>query len=231
MVKIGITKTDWEDKHLNYVHWIKGNSKDVEVVTLSKDDIEKIDDCDGFVLSGGVDIHPKYYNGKQGYDNAPTRFNTERDDFEFSLLSKAIEAKRPVLGVCRGLQLINVFCNGTLVQDMGNQNDIHTDDQNDKTHMVEVSSGTMLADIVGEKSGIVNSAHHQSIDKLGQNLVANSFSKDGTIEGIEWKENKTFILAVQWHPERMDKSQLVNSPFSKNIRDHFIERVKSNSEK
>lgn len=232
-VKIGITKTDWEDKHLNYVRWIKGDGNDVEVVTLSKDDVEKIDECEGFVLSGGVDIHPEYYNGNENYDNAPSRFNTQRDDFEFSLLKKAFETQRPVLGVCRGLQLINVYCNGTLVQDMAEQNDIHTDDESDKTHPIDVERGTMLSNIVGVQSGMVNSAHHQSIRELGSNLIANSYSGDGTIEGIEWKDKngRPFMLAVQWHPERMDKAKLDNSPFSKNIRDQFIERVKSNSQK
>ncbi len=152
-VKIGITKTDWEDKHLNYVRWIKGDGNDVEVVTLSKDDVEKIDECEGFVLSGGVDIHPEYYNGNENYDNAPSRFNTQRDDFEFSLLKKAFETQRPVLGVCRGLQLINVYCNGTLVQDMAEQNDIHTDDESDKTHPIDVERGTMLSNIVGDAIG------------------------------------------------------------------------------
>lgn len=232
-VKIGITKTDWEDKHLNYVRWIKGDNVDVEVITLSANNPEKLEECDGFVLSGGVDIHPEFYNGNEQYDNAPSGFNRGRDDFEFSLFEKAIQTKRPVLGICRGLQLINVFCKGTLVQDMAGQNEVHTDDDEDKTHAIDVARGTMLSEIVGEGSGMVNSAHHQSILQLGKNLVANSYSEDGTIEGIEWKEKdgKPFMLAVQWHPERMDKAQLGDSPFSKNIRDRFIERVISNSEK
>lgn len=232
-VKIGITKTDWEDKHLNYVNWIKGNSADVEIVTLSKDDRTEMENCDGFVLSGGVDIHPIYYQGEEVYANSPSKFNEERDDFEFSILEKAMEKKVPVLGICRGLQLINVFCNGTLVQDMGDMNDVHTDEEDDKEHRVAVEQGTLLHSIVQEDKGLVNSAHHQSIETLGKDLVVNSYSEDGVIEGIEWKEGegKPFMLAVQWHPERMDGVNSSDSPFSKNIRDHFISRVKSNSEK
>lgn len=232
-VKIGITKTDWEDKHRNYVQWIKGNSNDLEVVTLSKENADRLEECDGFVLSGGVDVHPKYYHGSERYPNSPSTFNEERDNFEFSILEKAMERKIPVLGICRGLQLINVFCEGTLVQDMGEMNNVHTDDESDKIHHVEVKQGTLLHNIVKKEKGLVNSAHHQSIEALGKDLVANSYSEDGVIEGIEWKEEdgKPFMLAVQWHPERMDKADIPGSPFSTNIRDYFISRVKLNSKK
>lgn len=230
-VKIGITKTDWEDKHQNYVRWIKGSGAEVEVVTLSKDAPAEMENCDGFVLSGGVDVHPRYYSGNHQYPNSPETFNEDRDDFEFSILEKAMQKKVPVLGICRGLQLINVFCQGTLIQDMGDQNDVHTDDdEGDETHKVAVEPGTLLHNIVKENSGLVNSAHHQSIESLGDNLIANSYSEDGVIEGIEWKEKegRPFMLAVQWHPERMDKANIADSAFSKNLRDHFISRVKSN---
>jgi putative glutamine amidotransferase len=82
-------------------------------------------------------------------------------------------------------------------------------------------------------SGAVNSAHHQAIDRLGKDLAVNSYSEDGVIEGIEWKNknNKSFMLAVQWHPERMGFAGLNDSPLTKNIRAHFISVIKSNQKK
>ena len=116
---------------------------------------------------------------------------------------------------------------------MGEKNPIHQSDVHDRKHNVKVEEGTVLQSIVKVNSGTVNSAHHQAIGQLGKDLVANSYSEDGVIEGIEWKNknNKPFMLAVQWHPERMDKSDLPDSPLSKNIRDHFISVIKSNQKK
>ena len=240
-MKIGITHTGRDDKHMNYVKWIKGNSPDIEIVTLSAENGNKVEDCDALVLSGGIDMHPKYYKGHETYDNQPPRFKELRDDFELNAFDAAIKNAIPVLGICRGLQLINVFCEGTLVQDLGkNKNKIHQDfveedkkTERDSKHHVKVENGTTLHDIVKVDSGIVNSAHHQSIQQLGKELIANSWSDDGVIEGIEWKDksNKAFMLAVQWHPERMDKADLKDSPLSNNIRDHFIAAVKSNMKK
>ena len=240
-VKIGITHTGREDKHMNYVKWIKGNSPDIEIITLSAENGNTVEDCDALVLSGGIDMHPKYYKGNETYDNQPLRFKESRDDFELKAFDAAIKNAIPVLGICRGLQLINVFCEGTLVQDLGkNKNKIHQDFveedkkmERDSKHHVKVEAGTILHDIVKVDSGTVNSAHHQAIQELGKDLMANSWSEDGIIEGIEWKDKnkKSFMLAVQWHPERMDKADLTNSPLSNNIRDQFIAAIKSNLKK
>jgi putative glutamine amidotransferase len=239
-VKIGITHTGRHDKHQNYVHWIKGADKEIQVITLSAEHNNKVEDCDALVLSGGVDMHPRYFNGHESYKNMPSKFQEARDDFELKAFDTAIKNSIPVLGICRGLQLINVFYKGTLVQDLGkNKNEIHREHHereslvHDRKHNVKVEGGTVLHNIVKVNSGTVNSAHHQAIDKLGNELTANSYSDDGVIEGIEWtnKNNKPFMLAVQWHPERMDKSAHSDSPLSKNIRDHFISVVKSNQKK
>jgi putative glutamine amidotransferase len=229
-MKIGITENK---KYHDYHDWIKGND-DLEVVKLSDTGDEHIENCDGVILSGGVDIHPKYYEQSIHYPNAPDKgFQTHRDDFEFAVLEKSLKRNIPVLGICRGLQLINVFFDGTLVQDLGGQNETHHADQHDRKHNVKVEAGTVLHDIVKVNSGAVNSAHHQAIDRLGKDLAVNSFSEDGVIEGIEWKDNgnKSFMLAVQWHPERMNIAGLTNSPLTRNIREHFISVIKSNRKK
>ena len=229
-MKIGITENK---KYHDYHEWIKGND-DFEVVKLSADTNDRIEHCDGVILSGGVDIHPKYYEQSIHYPNAPDKgFQTHRDDFEFDVLKKSLKHNIPVLGICRGLQLINVFFDGTLIQDLGSQNSTHQADQHDSKHNVKVEDGTILHDIVKVNSGAVNSAHHQAIDRLGKDLAVNSYSEDGVIEGIEWKNknNKSFMLAVQWHPERMGFAGLNDSPLTKNIREHFISVIKSNQKK
>lgn len=229
-MKIGITENK---KYHDYHDWIKG-SDNFEVVKLSGETDEKIEHCDGVILSGGVDIHPRYYDQSIHYPNAPEKgFQTHRDDFEFDVLKKSLKLNIPVLGICRGLQLINVFFEGTLVQDLGNKNSTHQAHERDSKHNVKVEGGTVLHDIAKVNSGTVNSAHHQAIDKLGKDLVVNSYSEDGVIEGVEWKnkDSRSFMLALQWHPERMDISGLNDSPFSKNIREHFIAVVKSNHKK
>jgi putative glutamine amidotransferase len=229
-MKIGITENK---KYHDYCDWIKG-AGDIEVVKLSGESNEHVEDCDGVVLSGGVDIHPKYYKGSIHYAGAPEKgFETNRDDFEFAVLERSLKNNIPVLGICRGLQLINVFFKGTLIQDLDSKNTIHESNGHDRKHNVKVEEGTILHDIVKVNSGTVNSAHHQAIDKLGENLVVNSYSEDGVIEGIEWKNKNSgfFMLAVQWHPERMNKSELTDSPLTKNIRDRFISVVNSNKKK
>jgi putative glutamine amidotransferase len=240
-VKIGITHTGRDDKHMNYVKWIQANDPAIEIVALSAENGQKVEECDALVLSGGIDMHPAFYNGSTSYDNSPAKFKEARDRFEMDAFATAVHRKMPVLGICRGLQLINVCCKGTLIQDLGrSKNMMHRDvmeadqkTEHDNQHNVKVESGSVLHDIVKVNSGVVNSAHHQGILQLGEELVANSYSEDGVIEGIEWKEarSRPFMLAVQWHPERMHKSGIEGSPLSKNIRDHFITEVKSNLKK
>ena len=239
IVKIGITHTGRDDKQVNYVKWIKGADHEIEIISLSAENGNKVEDCDALILSGGVDMHPKYYKGSETYYNKPSKFKETRDEFELNAFDTAIKNDIPVLGICRGLQLINVFCEGTLVQDLAAKNEIHQDyiktdkSEHDRKHNVKLEDGTILHDIVKVNSGTVNSAHHQVIGKLGEGLKANSYSDDGVIEGIEWKDKskKPFMLAVQWHPERMDKADITNSPLSKNIRDYFLSVVKSNLKK
>ncbi|HUQ65521.1 MAG TPA: gamma-glutamyl-gamma-aminobutyrate hydrolase family protein [Flavitalea sp.] len=240
-MKIGITHTGRDDKQLNYIKWIQGNNDEIDIITLSADNGNSVEECDAIVLSGGIDMHPKYYKGNDSYTNRPSRFWEARDDFELKAFEIAIKRSMPVIGVCRGLQLINVYCNGSLVQDLGEyKNNIHkdytekeTNTDCDNKHNVNVEGGTLLHDIVKVNSALVNSAHHQAIKELGNDLVANSWSDDGIIEGIEWKHKneRSFMLAVQWHPERMEKADIFNSPLSKNIRDYFISAVNSNLKK
>ncbi len=231
-MKIGLTYTGTQWKHENYVKWIKAD-QDIEVVRLDADlaNLHEMQECDGLVLSGGVDIDPELYDGELTYEKAPVDgWQTERDLFEQATLQLAWEMGLPVLGVCRGLQLINVSLNGTLVQDLGVSGDeVHEGVGGvDKEHGVSLEPGSLLRVIAGKDRGVVNSAHHQAIDLLGEGLKANCRAEDGTIEGIEWAEpaGRPFLLAVQWHPERMYVNGFADGFLYRAIRDQFINAIK-----
>ena len=228
-MKIGLTRTENPVKHQFYVDWLKAN-EDMEIVTLSAnyDNGHEINVCDALVLSGGTDIDPVFYGGALHYPKAPEHWNRDRDVFELSLLQSALNQSKPVLGICRGMQLINVAFHGTLVQNLGVElNKIHEGNP-DKTHSVNIQKGSFLYEISGVEKAEVNSAHHQSVDRPGEELVITAHSEEGVAEAVEWKDpwKKPFLLAVQWHPERMFKFQLENSSLSKMIRERFISEIK-----
>jgi len=186
-MKIGLTYTGYEHKHQNYCNWLKGDDV-VEIITLSaeKNNASAVKDCDGLVLSGGVDNNPGLYGGAVDYANMPDEWNIARDLFEKELYEYALDNSIPVLAVCRGLQLVNVLQGGKLKQDLGPLNDSHMAiEEKDKQHAIEVLGNTLLRDIVKVERGNVNSAHHQAIDELGEGLMINCRAADGTIEGAE----------------------------------------------
>lgn len=229
---IGLTLTEFEHKHHYYLNWLKGKD-DIEVIVFSpeKNNSNEIAECDGLVLSGGIDSNPKYYNGKADYPNKPEGgWNDERDDFEFSLYQSALNKTIPVLAVCRGFQLVNIFYGGDLIQDLGAANETHKAvKEQDKEHAIQIIPGTLLHEIANTGEGKINSAHHQAIHKIAEPLMVNCKATDGIIEGAEWKnkEDKPFLLCVQWHPERMHRLHLQDSPLSKNIRNRFVEEIKN----
>lgn len=159
---------------------------------------------DGLVLQGGADISPQCYGEQpQHSDWAGDR---QRDAYEMELLHEFMEAGRPVLGICRGAQLINVALGGTLYQDIATQYEepiIHTHADYDKhTHAVEWDNNSGLTRLYpAQTSGNVVSIHHQAIKALGKGLKVEARSvDDGLIEGIRL-EGKPYVLGLQWHPE------------------------------
>jgi gamma-glutamyl-gamma-aminobutyrate hydrolase PuuD len=208
---------------------------DLELVVLSfeKNNIEEIPTCDGFMLTGGIDIHPSLYGGKIEYPHSPGDFELERDLFEKRIYSYSQQQQLPLLGICRGLQLVNVLNGGKLIQDFGEDNATHKKDtKEDKLHQVRLSSGSLLKEIAGEVLYETNSAHHQAVDPahVGMDLMPNCVSEsDGLIEGLEWKEkaDKAFMLCVQWHPERMENKEA--HPLSQRIKERFLQEVRKTS--
>lgn len=231
--KIGIsyTRTAFE----NYWNWITKDdlNDDLELVLLSfeKNNTGDIYTCDGFILTGGVDVHPDFYNGKAVYNNSPGAFQPERDAFEEKIYRYSQEKKLPVLGICRGMQLINVLEGGKLIQDLDNGNERHKKEASDKEHNIVAETGSLLNEVSNAVQGAVNSAHHQAIDpnSIGNNLKVNAYDDDNEkiIEGLEFKDKsgKGFMLCVQWHPERMKNKE--ENPFSENIKQEFLAAVRN----
>jgi putative glutamine amidotransferase len=159
---------------------------------------------DGLVLSGGVDIDPVLY-GRTAHPKLG-RVERRRDEFELALTREALARDLPLLAICRGHQLLNVACGGTLVQDIASEleSDVTHDAAGRRTrrvHDVEVAPGSKLAEVLGAGSLSVNSFHHQAIEELGNGLRVSARSpRDGLIEGIE-VDGRRFAIGVQWHPE------------------------------
>ncbi len=211
----------------NYPAWIKGDDTAIQIVELSseKNNKKELDKCQALILTGGIDIAPFFYKAQRTeYPNGPAKWNDARDAFELDLFHAAQLASLPILGICRGMQLVNVALGGSLVQDIeetGKENH-RAEEGIDKMHRVDIHPNTLLQSICGSREGVINSAHHQAIDRLAAPLLANSFSPDGIVEGVEWKypTNQAPLLCVQWHPERLQDKN--TNPLSKNIRQWLL---------
>lgn len=170
----------------------------VVVPHLSAAEIPSVlDRLDGVVLCGGIDIAPARYGAVAAREtNVP---QPERDAFEMALIDRLLENNVPTLGVCRGVQSLNVALGGTLHQHLT----AHPTDMvwTATPHMVDVTPGSKLASITGGTQLAVNSLHHQSVDRIGRGVVVTGrASADGGVEAIEI-EGAPNVLAVQWHPE------------------------------
>jgi putative glutamine amidotransferase len=154
------------------------------------------DHYDGFLIPGGNDIAPLLYNELQLFGVNPEE--QKRTDFEMFLLNEAVKRKRPVLGICYGMQVINVFFRGTLYQDIASQKD-NALDHKAGVHAIEMRQNPFF--ISGEYD--VNSSHHQAVKDTGKNIKPFAYASDGIIEAL-YLDSYPFLVGVQWHPERMD---------------------------
>ncbi len=177
-----------------------------------EDPDEVLDLLDGLILAGGADIDPATYGEARHAATAGTR--RERDDFEIALARRALERDIPLLGICRGMQLMNIARGGTLIQhlpdDVGHEDHRRVPGSFDGAdHDVRLSGGSLAARAAGETDHATKSHHHQGVAQLGEGLVPSGWSTlDELPEAIEDPERR-FALGVQWHPEADPTSQLI----------------------
>lgn len=202
----------WDEKMNSY--WMLPGYMDliiksggVPVMLSFSDDEQSVkeiaDRFDGFVFTGGDDIDPaKYGEEKIPQCGQPC---VHRDSLEFALFSEAVKTDKPILGICRGMQFLNAALGGTLYQDLPTQKPSEVCHKQPApfdalTHSVTVEKDTLLYDIVGTEKLMVNTLHHQAVDKIAPCLVPCAKADDGLVEAV-YDPEKAFLLGVQWHPE------------------------------
>ena len=171
---------------------------------------QALDMVDGLMLIGGGDIEGKHL----GAENHPKAkfFNPLRDEFELAIIKLAAQRKMPMLGICRGLQIMNVALGGSLYQDINDEQGTDFDHHRELTpdlpvHAVSIASESCLAFILGTTSVSVNSVHHQAVSQPAPGFNPVAWAPDGVIEAAESCGDSGFMLGVQWHPERMAEKQ------------------------
>ncbi len=177
--------------------------------------------CDGFLFCGGADITPLLFG--QEPVNGIGETNIRLDIFQIRFMKKVLESQKPVLAICRGMQILNVACGGTIYQDISlKSRDTLNHMQNstsrtDISHKVTIKPGTQLHRIIGTIL-YTNSFHHQALDQLGSGLIVSAQTSDHIIEAIEMP-SRPFVIGIQWHPEAMFQT-------SEEMRDLFHQFVK-----
>jgi len=207
----------------NYINWIHRGDSLAELIDLKglppDSAVNLLATCDGFLLTGGEDIVPSRYG--KGFDSARCETNPARDTLEFALIAEAMKLNKPVFGVCRGQQILNVALGGTLIVDIPTDhpgNVVHRcEDYTKCFHQVNVVKNSRLYEVTLSDTGSVTTNHHQAIENLAPGLRIVAWTADSIPEAIEWEnpETKPFLMAVQWHPERMDVVSRLSMPMMK----------------
>ncbi len=193
-------KKDYNFKHFKFFFSLLN----ARVIRVSPDQEVNLNHCDGLLLSGGADIHPSHY----GQAERPHfRHMVDRDAMEIELFHQFKDKNKPIMGVCRGMQMINVCLGGTLYQEISEQ---FSDTQYPKTYPKKylyrkpttIKPASRLFSIIQKDQIMVNSMHHQAVNKLGKGLKVSAMEPKGIIQAIE-HETIPHIFGVQWHPELM----------------------------
>lgn len=223
-----------EESLLHYVMSGGGYPVMVPTAAVGMSAVDLVAPLDGLVLQGGVDIAPESY-GEPPHDTWPG--DAVRDRYEIELVRACMEHNKPVFGICRGAQLINVALGGTLFQDLATQRPgtgvhNHPELYDAYSHSVQLVEGSRLAQLYGTTHGAINSVHHQGIKKLGTGLTAEAYAyPDEVVEAIRLTAaGCPWVMGVQWHPEyqpRPDPHQLDPGP----LMEDFMAAVRQRRER
>ncbi len=223
VLKIAISKEKGGDVRENYHNWLLRYNKDVkwiELYGMSVDSALKVaEGCNGVIITGGEDVFPGIY-GKIDDTARCGSFDRYRDSLEIALIKQAVDDRQPLFGICRGEQIINVALGGTLIIDIPADYDttvVHRQkDWQHCYHRVYLDKSSLLYAISNVVSDTVASNHHQGIEKVGGGLSVSARAADSLPEAVEWALNdkKGFLMAVQWHPERMPFDHPLSKPLA-----------------
>ena len=218
---LGTPLQDWDYIALDYANAVCASGGIPVLIPNCKDPEDMVpflDRIDGLLLSGGADIDPVRYGDTIKGWCGPIQIR--RDAQEMVMLKGAFEKKMPVLGICRGLQFLNVGFGGTMYQDLPKEKGIYhslgVSSRNHPVHTVKFSGG-MIRDIMGVDELATNSYHHQGLKDIAPNGTVTGMSVDGNVEVVEFSGGHPFTIGVQWHPEMM-----YDSPYTKKLFDAFI---------
>jgi len=199
--------------------------EEIELVSPSEHSIPSMRDFDGVVFTGGKDINPKHYQEALKFPGL-VDVDEQRDAFEFELFERAHRCRVPILGICRGLQMINVRFGGTLYQDLKQELSAESParpehnqsaPRPEATHAVTLTDPDSALAETFKGSCLVNSLHRQAVKRLGRGLRVTAHSEDGLVEAVEAADAYPFLVAVQWHPEEM-----VDRPEARKLFENFV---------
>ena len=203
-----------------YVNMLEKLGAEV-VVTLEVPDAKTFD---GLVIPGGEDIDPARYHQE---NTGCRKIDPEMDDLQFRTLEAFVRAGKPVLGICNGMQMINIFFGGDLIQHIPTFEDHQHSEGHDSWHAVHAASGSWIAGLYGEEFR-VNSAHHQAVGSIGQDLDAVLWARDGVVEGLAHR--RLPVWGLQWHPERMDPPEDAAAVNGTPVYQFFLEQCRRPSD-
>ena len=203
-----------KDSSKSYTTWILSLDASIKIrefYTIPTDSMNYfLNKCAGIIMTGGEDVNPELY-GKPGYKDLCELPDNFRDSIEKVMILYAMNDKRPLLGICRGQQIINAVNGGTLIPDIPTNNPestINHRSKRDSAHSIIVKDNSWLSNNQINEEFWVNSRHHQCVDKVAEGFKVSAVSADGIIESIEIIDNEqhSFLICVQWHPESLRDS-------------------------
>ena len=218
--KYSYSRKPWYALRADYSNMVEKAGGLPVLLPYIEDIQSQMDMIDGLLIPGcDEDINPKFYG--QEIKSSKVKTNDRRASYELRLTEEALKRNMPIFGICNGLQIINVFLGGTLIQHIPDfhKSDINYEQDHPKcapTHDIIIEDNTLLSELSGNKIVKVNTTHHQAIDQIGNGLIVSARAPDGIIEAIESKDYK-FLVGVQWH------SEYYNSDLDKNLFKRFIE--------
>ena len=225
-VRIAISKTSG-----SYEEWLKGADPYVVIVNMYGMPVDSalfiLSTCQGLLLTGGEDVNPVYYS-KLNELSKCEEIDNYRDSLELSLINRALLVRMPIFGICRGEQILNVALGGSLLTDIPTDVGAQVAHRcppgpNGCFHNIKIDLQSDLYQLTGLENGIVNSFHHQAIDVVAPGMKITALGEDGVAEAIEreFPLGKSFVMGVQWHPEKLAR----NPGLSKPLADNFLEQI------